>query len=257
MTIPTNLHGKTILIGRDPLGQGRLRVAVGSKAADIAVQPQVPTGVSRVKDGGEAHCSLSIDSQGGMRVTNLKTANYTWVNGVQVMSKALGAEDSLALGPSVYALDLGKILSTASTLIGVSYSIAHLGDVYDEYEKALEDIQRRQQTKQRRRMLPIMFGSLNGVLAAVLPALGVKGGYIVTIPLALAGFALYFVALREKDTSIEDRKAATDRFTAAYVCPKCGRFMGNVSYRLLRQNNPGPEMTCPGPSCKAHLRFEE
>ena len=257
MAVPVNLYGKSVLVGRDPLGQGRLRVRVEGKAVDIAVQPQVPSSVSRLKDSGEAHCSLDVSEDGGVRVTNLKEKNITRVGGVQVVSKAVGEDDMLTLGSEGFTVGVGEILKAAGKLVGETYSIGHLKKIYEEYEQAIEAIQRRQQKRQRQRMLPIMFGSLNTILAAVLPTVGLTKSLFVTLPLAVASFALYFVIFSAKDSSIEDRKAATDRFTAGYVCPKCGRFMGYTPYSLLQQNNPGSEMICPGSGCRARLRFDE
>ena len=255
MAVPVNLYGKSVLVGRDPLGQGRLRVRVEGKAVDIAVQPQVPSSVSRLKDSGEAHCRLDVGEDGGVRVTNLKEKNITRVGGVQVVSKAVGEDDVLTLGSEGFTVRVGEILKAAGKLVGETYSIGHLKKIYEEYEQAIEDIQRRQQKRQRQQKLPFMIGSLCTILSAVLPIVGLTKPVFVTLPLAVVIFAILFVNFSAKDSSIEDRKTATERFTAGYVCPNCGRFMGNMSYRLLRQNNPGSEMICHG--CKARLRFDE
>jgi DNA-directed RNA polymerase subunit RPC12/RpoP len=64
------------------------------------------------------------------------------------------------------------------------------------------------------------------------------------------GFIVMLISLYKRitDNSIEDADSAAKKFQEEYVCPNCGRFLGNMSYDLLkRQTN----MRCPNNDCKS------
>ncbi len=237
------LKGKTILIGKEA-AKGQLGIAVvsGGKTKAAAGKPgSVPGSVSRCKPGeGTAHCKIDIDSAGRMTVTNLKPANVTYVNGLQVAVKRVNTFDKIMLGQDKYPLDLSLVLRTAMQLIAPNaYSIRHLGQVWSEYEDRMEAIQRRQQRISKWRMLPLMIGSFSSITAAICGAmlLGNTSLYI-TIPIAVLSFVIYFVTFIRKDTSIDDRKKATGKLYDEYVCPNpnCRHFMGMIPYKILKQN---------------------
>lgn len=255
------LHGITLLIGKEAqqaqLGLALYRDGKLLATTKLGAPASVPATVSRLQpQEGVAHCKIEISAEGTMRLTNLKSQNVTFADGVEVASKRITSQTTVALGSGRYALDLTAVLAAAEKAMHVvqskeppkPLSIAHLEPVWDDYEAAIEALQLRQQQRVKRRMLPMMIGSAASVIAPLL-ALVMVQSLIVTVPIALISFSLLLRIYLEKDNSIEERHRANDRFMDAYVCPNpdCHHFMGNVPYRVLRQNKKCPY--CGHPLC--------
>lgn len=255
------LKGKTLLIGKEP-GQGRLLVAISGtgKSAAIGAAGSVPGCVSRCKVGEDmAHAKLAIDGNGEMVLTNMKTKNVTYVNGSEIASKHISTNAAIELGKDHYRINLPLVLEAARKIMSMvdgggggnkqKYNISHLQKVWEDFEATNETIAQRQQEMGRRRMLPIMIGSLSGVASPVLAALVAVNTLYLTVPVAAISFGLYFMNYRKKDTSFQDRKDAMEQFTDDYVCPNpnCGKFLGNLSYKLLKKQYG---MHCPYCKCE-------
>ncbi len=249
------LKGKTILIGKDAT-LGCLHISVNingqNKSITIGDKGSVPASVSRCKPAESmAHCKIDIDDNGGMVISNMKLQNITYVNGVEIVSKKITKESKIALGRDMYPINLGMILEKVKQMMDnlpaaqQEYSIKHLEKVWNKYEATMEAIQRRQQKKGNMRMLPIMIGSVSGIAAPLLGNM-LPSTYYITIPVSILSFAIYFKIFREKDTSIEDKKKATDYLIDNYVCPnkKCNNFLGTQSYKVLRQRSNCPYCKC-------------
>ncbi len=252
------LRGKTILIGREA-GQGRLLVALQGSSAKVTIGSvgSVPSSVSRcLPDVGTAHCKIEIDHSGNMVITNMKSENITYVNGLQVQSKRIDSTSSISLGRERFPINLNTVLRAAITLAGntssvpapkpsKTYSIRHLERVWNEYEEAMETIQRNQQERGKRRMLPIMIGTASAILAPIVGYFSTQTLWV-TIPIAAISFIIYFRNYTEKDTSIEDKKKVVNKLYDDYVCPNpdCHHFMGNQPYKLMRQNTKCPYCHC-------------
>lgn len=263
-TMEKPLFGKVILIGKEP-GQGRLLIAVDDKTVSIGSPDSVPNSVSRcIVEKRMAHASISIDAQGEMLLRNLKEQNVTFVNGTEVDSKLISPTSTIELGKDRFKIDLLTIIESAKGLVTLSnddkktgkpqkYSISHLQGVWDTYESELDRIALQQQEAARRRLLPIMVGSLSGVASPILATLVAVNTLYLTVPVAAVSFGLYLFNYKKRDTSYEERKVATERFTDEYVCPnpKCNKFLGNISYKLMKRQF---SMQCP--HCKCAF-FEE
>ena len=107
------LHNKTILIGREP-EKSRLMIAIntgnGIKATTIGEAGSVPNSVSRcIAVNNMAHCRLEVDKAGGMRLSNMKEENVTYVNGNEIMSKAVTADSTIELGRGRFAVKASDI----------------------------------------------------------------------------------------------------------------------------------------------------
>lgn len=113
--------------------------------------------------------------------------------------------------------------------------------IWNDYETEIDRIVKQQQDVAKKRMLPIMVGSLSGVASPLLATLVAVNTLYITVPVAAISFGLYFINYHKKDTSYEDRKAATERLTERYVCPNCHRFLGNISYKLLKNQIRSPK----------------
>ena len=260
------LKGKTILLGKEP-GQGRLLVAiVGGKTAAIGSPNSVPNSVSRCKVvEGVAHAKINIDQNGNMILTNLKPQNVTFVNGSEIVSKRILQNNTVELGKDRYSVSIPMIIDTAKKIVSAipnpgpgpkpeppkkKFNISHLKGVWERYEQEIDRIAQQQQETGKKRMLPIMVGSLSGVASPILAAVVAVNTLYITVPVAAISFGLYFVNYKKKDTSYEERKAATEKFTDEYVCPnpECNKFLGNISYKLLKKQY---SMQCP--YCKSEF----
>lgn len=250
------LKGKTILIGKEP-GQGRLFVSViingQPKTAAMGQPGSVPNCVSRcIPAEGVAHCKIEVDHSGNMTLVNLKSQNVTFVNGTEILSKRIDVSSVVALGKDRFSISLFDIIEVAKKIVPLpsvpaqELSIRHLESVWNEYEEALETIQRRQQQMGKRRMLPIMVGSASGIAAPIFATVVATASLYITVPIAAVSFLIYMKNYREKDTSIEDRKTANNRFMDHYVCPnpQCRHFMGYQPYKILKQNKKCPYCGC-------------
>lgn len=257
------LKGKTILVGKEP-GQGRLLVAVQGKAAAIGSPGCVPNCVSRCRPTENvAHAKIAIDQNGNITLTNMKDQNVTFVNGSEIASKRINQSDTVELGKDRFSVSVPLILETAKKIVGATgggggkpepskkkFNITHLSGVWDRYEQEIDRIAQQQQETGKKRMLPIMVGSLSGVASPILATLVAVNTLYITVPVAAISFGLYFVNYKKKDTSYEERKAAMEKFTDEYVCPnpECNKFLGNLSYKLLKKQY---SMQCP--YCKSEF----
>ena len=241
-----NFKNQTIFIGRDPQ-RSQLLVAmnVGGKlkCAGVDNTLTISNSVSRLDLATKsAHCKIDIDDSGNMKITNLKDANVTYVDGTMVACKGITESSKIALGGDQYQINLRDIKKALEGLDD-SVDISHLKKVWDTYQEDLEKISKVQQERNRRRMLPMLIGVgttvVTGVLSTILPGNSslVLG---ITLPIAIISFIICFKNYRQKDTSIEDRKKAKDWFTDNYVCPACKKFMGSEEYKLLAQRGKCP-----------------
>lgn len=255
------LKGKSILIGREP-SKGRLLVfleGVGKMGA-IGSEGSVPESVSRCKANEKVgHARLSIDANGNLSIENLKAANVTYVNGKEIVKKKVQLTDAIEMGKDHYNVSLPVVIDLARKLTGVTppppppppaqkFNIRHLERVWDEYEEEQEAIVKKQQEANRKRMLPIMVGSISGIASPLLMTVA-GSALFVTVPVAIVSFGLYFTNYRKKDTSYQDRKAAQEKFVDNYVCPnpECNKFLGNLSYKLVKKQYG---MHCPYCKCE-------
>lgn len=259
------LKGKTILIGKEPT-QGRLMIAIAGlgKAAAVGAPGSVPNCVSRCKPAeGVAHAKVTIDANGQMTIANMKSANVTYVNGSEIESKRVTSANSLELGKDRFNCNLPLILETAKNLIPAQptppppapkVNIRHLETVWDNYDAELERIVKKQQEIGRKRMLPMLIGSFGTIATFFIGKKVTPEGhqswieYALPSLVALISCIVIFRNYRTKDTSYEDRKAATEKFTDEYICPNksCGKFLGSLSYKLLKKQY---SMKCPHCKC--------
>lgn len=259
------LRNKTVIIGRNPRGSNLLISVAGIKGTcAIGAEGSVPSSVSRcIPATSQGHARIEIGSDGRITITNMKAANVTWVDGVQVECKVVTLTSGVELGSGRFNINLPLVLDAAGRLLQSSgpekaahtpgakevFNIAHLRRVWNDYDREIAAINKRQQELGRRRMLPVMIGSFSGIASPVL-AQSSMNSLFVTVPIAAISFGIYLLNYRKKDTSYEDRKAAGDRLTDRYVCPnpECNKFLGNISYKLLKKQY---SMQCP--YCKCHF----
>lgn len=261
--IPQILNNRKILIGKEPVN-GRLMIGfpVKGKVQTVAVGTanSVPGSVSRYNgEQGTAHLSLEINKDGGLLVTNLKDQNVTYVNGVEIMTKQITADTTVELGKDRYLINIPDILKVVEKILRVaepeepaSYNIKHLESVWNKFHQQNIDLQKRARKQGLHARVPMFFTMGAGAISSIAFACG-WGDSVKSLCVALTLIGLVFMFysfLKSKnDTSIEDRERYMEEFQEKYICPnpKCGKFLGNYSYKLMKRQY---SMTCPHCKCK-------
>lgn len=249
------LKGKTILIGKEP-GQGRLLVAVSDcgKTAAIGVAGSVPNSVSRCRPKeGVAHAKISIDGNGNMTVTNMKSQNVTYVNGSEIASKHISISGSLELGKDRYAVNLPKVIEAAKKLVTAGgpqkevpaqrFNISYLEDVWNDVLAKRKAIQAKQ------KKINLIRSGCGIFTMCAMPCILFFGpiGYVLT-GVGIIGNVYSFVGLKNDDTT-DVIEHLNDEFQEKYICPNpgCGKFLGSMSYKLLKRQY---SMHCPYCKCE-------
>ncbi len=267
------LKGKNILIGKEP-GAGRLVIAIeGGKVAAVGSPGSVPASVSRCKAAeGKAHARLSIDNLGEIRVTNLKPENFTFVNGAEIVTKRVAQDSVIELGTDRFKVPVSLILKSARNLVdpdsagGTSqptagtgptaavnsgakmekkvetFNISHLEGVWKSYKESL----RRMQEKQKK--INLIRSGCGIFTMCAMPCIFFIGewGYALTA-IGVIGNIYSFVGMKNDNTA-EDREYYMEWLQDNYVCPNpaCNKFLGNLSYKLLKKQH---SMHCPYCKC--------
>ena len=249
------LHNKTILIGREP-EKSRLMIAIntgnGIKATTIGEAGSVPNSVSRcIAVNNMAHCRLEVDKTGGMRLTNMKEENVTYVNGNEIMSKAVTADSTIELGGGRFAVKASDILDKAKAMLtqkepapvaggnnatANEYTINHLEDVWNEYNGKIQKIQKEQKRDNiiKSLYLPIsIIGSGLGIF--------IKSAALWILPIT-ATILIYGLYKTITDKSAAKKEKLNDWLIDHYTCPNpdCKRFMGFQPFKIVKQNKACP-----------------
>ncbi|MGM9722562.1 MAG: BRcat domain-containing protein [Prevotella sp.] len=257
------LKTKRLLIGKEPIN-GRLMIGfpIKGKLQTIAVgtSNSVPGSVSRYNgEQGSAHLSLDIDKDGNILVTNLKEQNVTYVDGVEIITKQISPNSNVELGKDKFRINIPDILKVVEKILNVSdpseppvYNISHLEAVWNNYHRKNIDLQKRARKQNVQARIPMFFTMGAGAISSIAFACG-WGDAVKSLCVALTLIGLVFMCysfLKSKnDTSIEDRERYMEEFQEKYICPnpKCGKFLGNYSYKLMKRQY---SMTCPHCKCK-------
>lgn len=248
------LKGKTILIGKEP-GQGRLLVAIqgSEKSAAIGAPGSVPACVSRCKPAeGVAHAKITVDQNGNMVLTNMKSQNVTFVNGSEIASKRVSVANSVELGKDRFSINLPVVLETAKKIATVSsephlhpdpeqvkkFNISHLERVWNDLQAKRKEIQAKQ------KKINLVRSGCGLFTLCAMPCIIMFGrvGYILT-GIGIVGNLYSFVGLKNDNTTdVIDQ--LNEEFQDRYVCPNpdCNKFLGNISYKLLKKQY---SMHCP------------
>ena len=223
-----------LIIGRDG-ATAKLKVVDGTQVKLYGEAASVPVDVSR------QHCQLIAIDDNTFVIKNIKAANVTWVNGIEIQTKRITRDDKVQLGQSRYLLPLNEILEQIKPNI---VDITPLKAIWEKYNSSTLAIRKRQQTNNLLARIPIFMTMLGGVLIALSEAIRPYSITFTVIALLIMAYGFYRQAT---DRAIDKQEQLKKQFQRDYVCPKCGRFMGFVDYDLLHQNN-----NCPG--CKAKYK---
>lgn len=214
-----------IIIGRDAI-TSQLSITANGQEKLIGKEGSLPPTVS------PQHCKLIINDK-GIRLRNLDINNFTYVNGQGVESKGVTLTDKIELGPGRYLLDWESVSSFLPA------DIRPLEKVWNEYERERMELQI---TERRFNSLR----SATGLITMAAIVLGIMTGrqsfwYIVIYVVAIL-ISLGFTIKAWRNASLVPQKSQrlNQQFQHDYVCPHCGRFLGNQSYQILSQNDHCP-----------------
>lgn len=214
-----------IIIGRDAK-TGQILLNGGGKSGTYG--NNVPQDIS------EQHCRLDF-IQGCIRLKNLDINNFTYVNGQAVESKTITRKDKIELGDSRFPLTWEAI----DAIVPPEADIRPLQEVWNEYERQNVKLQVDERKFNALR-------SATGLITMVAIALSIATGgrsawYMLLYALAILISIVFFVkAYRDSSKTPQKRQELNHQFQHDYVCPHCGRFLGNQSYHILTQNTQCP-----------------
>lgn len=275
------LYGKTILVGKEAQ-QSRLLIAININGkyymAPYGNAGSVDNGVSRcIPDMQKGHCLINIDAMGNMTVQNLKEMNVTFVNGMQIMKKAVKVNDIIEMGKFHYKVALSLIIDVATKILlqvcgapaqqqvapaaapqaaqlGAkapaqkavkTYDLRPLERVWNNYHDAQQALRVRQKNLQLFSGLTPIFTLLSGALRFL--DLGETFANIAlvlfVIGLVVTVWAFY---ARFTDDSIEEQDRLTNEFQHQYECPnpECRHFLGMQPYHVLSRYDNCPYCKC-------------
>lgn len=215
-----------IQIGRD-LSTSKLRLTNGEKSV-LTDRADVPLTVS------PEHCEIDVEDN-CIKLRNLDINNYTYVNGQAVEAKTIQKTDKVELGTDRYPFDWKSL----DGILPPMADIRPLRNVWDSYEQQNIDLQ-----IDERRFNTLR--SITGLITMVAIALSIATGgrspwYLLLYGVAITASLIFFVkAYRDAAKIPQKRQELTKKFQHDYVCPHCGRFLGNQSYDILTQNTCCP-----------------
>lgn len=221
-----------LLVGRESgVENPRLAVTHNGQTFYYGTPGSVPKDVSR------KHCHIQISDDSKMVVEDLTDNNFIYINGADCKKKGgVSLSDTIELGPSKYRLDLETIIKALSSK--QSFSIRHLEQVYDGYQRNKYEMQVKQGKLNALSALPGLISMSSLVLAVFLD----KARIIMVVLASLFGLVFAFIRYRNASKIPLQTKELEESFREKYICPNpaCGHFLGGVPYKELLKNR-----TCP------------
>lgn len=219
-----------IIIGREE-GARRLHCIANGREFNIGSAGCVPNSVSR------KHCKIIINEQ-YMSIENLKDLNVTFVDGVQILSKAITVNSNVQLGNDKYNLPLKEILEltnnkkTANTSKSKkevpSFSLSPLEAIWEEYDRRKVEYQKENAIKadNQRQMMG------GRIMLSGIPVVG-------QIANALMGAKMLTTKTKDSESLTDKLRALDEELDNIYVCPnpECRCPFGPIPYRRLKFRN--------------------
>ena len=225
-----------IIIGRDE-STSKLSIITEHGTILAGAPNSVPQSVSR------KHCAITINNDGTMRIKNINPRNFTYVNGMPIMTKVLSRNDTVELSTDRYKLSW-KLIDESKPKEADIKPLQRIWETYNSDNKAVA--QKAQRFQVVRGILPVL------TMAAVL--IGYISGGRGAIFYFLYGLVILLTiffsrkAWQDIGNNDEQREKIKDQFTHDYCCPKCGYFFGFTDYNILAKNLD----FCP--KCKTKLK---
>ncbi|MBR6197509.1 MAG: FHA domain-containing protein [Bacteroidaceae bacterium] len=228
-----------IIIGREE-GARRLHCIANGKEFNIGQAGSVPSTVSR------QHCRITVLGE-KISIENLKEQNITYVDGIQVFSKAITPMSIIQLGSERFNVPLKQILDMTlgkspvatgpqSSSQVPTYSLTHLKSVWDEYDRRKLKIQEKAvKDANMSRLQGIL--SMCGMCIGFIP--GIATTFRVIIIVAALAIAIYFFLQGMSNDTVQKKLHDLDEeFANKYKCPNpsCGKPFGSIPYRQIEYN---------------------
>lgn len=261
-----SLRGKTLLIGKAMQEHGYLCLAIfdDNNFTTTVVKDfgRLPDSVSRCKPEEKiAHCKIEFDLSGNMILSNMKSQNVTYVNGIEIVSKKIKEDCVVELGIDKYRIDLKQIIKITSILVDkigikkvvdsslLEYSVGPLKEVWNDYHKKTLEIKYRNKKLALLRSASPMFTLGSGAVATLAKTMGWgQSVFVLTTIMTVFGLILMMYGFYKgyADKSIEESERLLEEFQHNYICPnpKCKHFMGMQPYHVLKQNKKCPFCGC-------------
>ena len=232
-----------VILGRQS-GTNQLQVsgANNNVIGTVGSIGSVDNGVSR------QHLKFSIDAKTlEVTITNINPNNQTRVNGSEILSSKVDANDKIELGMNSYRLDINSIIALLQKegLLPKEYSIKYLEPVWKHYYETNKN----NQIKQGRMNAIFGLGSIF-TLGAFLAAAFIPKGDNGLSPMQIGGYclALLFavvtavVKYRGASQTVKQKEDLDEYMQQKYICPNsnCHHFLGYQKYSLVLQNGRCP-----------------
>lgn len=194
------------------------------------------------------HCWLTDNGDGSYTLEN-KSAQGTCVDGRKVVKTRVLPETLIQLSETttVRVADLIPAPSAspvpnrgggtnATGAPAPEFSVRGLEAVWQQYHDARLELQRKQHSMGLVVRIPMICSAVTGVLSGVLP----EEFRVFTIILTLLGVCvMVYGFIQQKNFVFAEEMDKLERwFQDNYICPnpRCGHFMGNQAYNILRQD---------------------
>lgn len=255
------IRNVSVLIGREN-GLNSLICAVtiaGKKKLGRISEPgTVPNSVSRcVAESDVAHCRLDFDAQGVMTLTNLKPANCTFVNGLQIESAHISKGDSIELGADHFGFSMSQLFSTLAKLIPPSppgpVNVRHFKAVWREYKRRTDQIKKKQQRLAILSRTSSLFFMGAGAVGGVVKSITGNDTQLIGNCLLVSsciGLVVLLASLymQWKFNASKEADSAKEWLKHHYRCPKCHKIFLQ-EYDILRNDYSA----CP--KCKSEFIY--
>lgn len=193
------------------------------------------------------HCSLTRTSQDGYMLNDLDSTNGTYVDGIAIFSTPVTLQTHVKLGN--YETTIGHLLGyqvpapgpKAASAPGPApaketkqVSIDHLFPIYQEYDQAVRDIQKKRARMGMNRMLFYTVPAIAGTVGSFLQddtARSILGAFSA---LSVVGMVAYTMLMPSKSDELVDEQFELNQdFQLNFTCPECKNFLGQRPPKLL------------------------
>ena len=206
--------------------------------------------VEYLKDTVRDIVGALCDTATALRNAGLRTSlpGEYYVNGVEVVAKIVNEGHTIELGHNRFGINLQTAIDAAASMAGQPkpptgiYSISSLQDVWNEYERRTDAVQKRRKNIGLLRSIPMVFTMIGGAVTAlcgpeIRPYAGVLTGVAIVV-------LLYGIYLSMTFDDIGATKKNTKYLHDNYRCPGCNHTLPSQPYDVLRQNTNCPFCKC-------------
>lgn len=197
------------------------------------------------------HASLTPNGDGTYTLQHLSHTNPTYVNGLQVLTCTVTDNDVIKMGN--YEIKVANLIPLPDKP-QAEEDLAHLKAIWEKYDADVTAIQTIQRKIGLLRSIVPIFTMGGAAFTAVAHSMEWPSSIlIVSTILTIVGVVISAYTFYKGYTfdAFTETKKVTQQFQEKYVCPKCGAFLGNASYNILRTTRK----TCLG--CRVKFKYSQ